>query len=38
MGERNLEAYVKERFGMGLLDFLRQKIEEESLCNYEIAD
>lgn len=32
-----MEAYVKERFGMNLREFIIEKIEEESLYDYEIA-
>jgi len=32
-----LEAYVKDRFGMDLHQFFRQKVVEESLYDYEIA-
>jgi hypothetical protein len=33
----NLDAYARERFGLNLYDFLRQKTGEEALYDYEIA-
>lgn len=33
-----LNSYVKDNFGMGLNAFLKQKVEIESLYNYEIAN
>lgn len=37
MAKRNLETYVKEHFGMDLYDFIKCKVEVESLYDYEIA-
>jgi hypothetical protein len=37
MNRTEIEGHVKERFNMGLLEFMKQKIEEESLYDYEIA-
>jgi len=33
----DLDAYTRERFGLNLPDFLRQKTEKEALYDYEIA-
>lgn len=38
MAKRNLETYVKERFGMELYEFIKYKVEVESLYDYEIAN
>lgn len=38
MTEAGLEAHVKERFGMNLHRFVRKKIEEDGLWDYEVAD
>ena len=37
MTENQLETYVKERFDMGLHEFMKGKVEKESLYDYEIA-
>jgi hypothetical protein len=37
MTKGNLEAYLKERFGVGLCRYLEQKVEVENLHDYEIA-
>ena len=37
MIKNRLESYVKDRFGLGLLQFFRQKVAGESLYDYEIA-
>ena len=37
MIKNRLESYVLDRFGMGLHQFVRQKVEDESLYDYEIA-
>lgn len=38
MRKNKIEDYVREEFGMSLFEFMRQKIEDESLYDYEIAD
>ena len=37
MIQKKLTAYVKNQFGMDLFPFMKQKVEEESLYDYEIA-
>lgn len=37
MTTTQLEMCVKERFNMGLCEFMRHKVEAESLCDYELA-
>ncbi len=37
MTRRNLGVYTKEHFGMDLSEFVKQKVEKESLYDYEIA-
>jgi len=38
MTEKQLEVFVKRRFGMDLYEFIKNKVEEESLHDYEIAN
>ena len=38
MTKEDLEIYVKGRFGTDLCEFFKQKVEIESLYDYEIAD
>ncbi|MGD9157107.1 MAG: hypothetical protein PVG39_01750 [Desulfobacteraceae bacterium] len=38
MNENQMDTYVRQRFGMGLYEFMKQKLEEESFFNYEVAD
>ena len=38
MVEADLDAHVKEHFGMDLHGFVRKKIEEEGVWDYEVAD
>lgn len=38
MRKNKIEGHIKEQFGMSLFEFMRQKIEDESLYDYEIAD
>lgn len=38
MNENQMDTYVRKRFGMDLFEFMRQKVETESLFNYEVAD
>jgi len=38
MTKNDLEAYVEDHFGMDLHEFIKHKVEVESLYDYEIAD
>jgi hypothetical protein len=38
MNKTDIEGHVKKQFNMGLFEFMQQKIEEESLYDYEVAD
>ena len=37
MTENQMEDYVKRRFGTDLYEFIKNKVEEESLYDYEVA-
>lgn len=38
MTKSSIELYTKKRFGLGLYEFMREKVEKEALCDYEIAE